>query len=136
MFEGVNEVAILVTSILSVAAGSVWYSPLLFGEQWMRAAGLEAKDLAMSTKQIFLRVVLGVVANLVLFYVLARFINASRTGGDSLWALGIALVLFLTASTMSTVIWEKRSWLYIIIHIGYAAVAIFGGLGVLAFWPW
>lgn len=136
MLESINEIAVLVSSILAIAIGSIWYSPLLFGTHWMRAAGLKDDDLVISQSQLIKLIGSAIVANLVLFNVLARTIAEFELVGTVIWSTALLLTLFLAAFTVSSVIWEKRPLSYVLIHIGYAAVVIFGGMGVIAYWPW
>ena len=136
MFDTINEIAVLVTAVLSVAMGSIWYSPLFFGEAWMRATGLSAADLSLSHKQLIGRVVAGIVAGFVFFLALAHAINLGREVGVSIWTIGALLVVLVGSLMVSFVLWEKRPLTYIYIHVGYASVVTFGGLMVLAYWPW
>ncbi len=136
MFENINEVAILVSSILAIAIGSVWYSPLLFGTKWMHAAGLTDSDLQISRAQLLKLVASAIVANLVLFYALAQLIARFDLEGETMWGTGVLLTIFLGGFIITSVIWEKRPISYVLIHIGYAAVVIFGGMAVIAYWPW
>ena len=41
--------SILVAAIVAFAIGSLWYSPLLFGKEWMALSGISTSD-ASSTK--------------------------------------------------------------------------------------
>lgn len=136
MFEQMNEVSVLVTAILGVAVGSIWYSPLLFGAMWMRAAGITSADLRVSGTRVVEWLVGALIANLVLFCVLAQFIMIAEKSGTSVWMIGFYVLIFLTASLSSAVIWEKRPIAYLCIHSGYTAIVVFGGLAVLAYWPW
>lgn len=136
MFDSVNEVSVLVTAILAVAVGSIWYSPLLFGDIWMRAVGITTDDLQATRSAMTRWVMSALLANLVLLFVLAEFIRIADLSGYSMWRIGAFVLIFIGASTASAVIWEKRPLSYLLIHTGYTAVVIFGGMSVIAFWPW
>lgn len=41
----VNYLAVLVCTIVAMALGALWYSPVLFGNAWMKAAGLKEEDI-------------------------------------------------------------------------------------------
>ena len=43
---GLNMLAVLVAAISGMVLGALWYSPVLFGKQWMAAIGESAEDFA------------------------------------------------------------------------------------------
>lgn len=136
MFENTNEIAILVSAILAIAIGSVWYSPLLFGNHWMRAAGLTEGDLE-SAKDTMLKSFAGaVVVNIILLYIIAQFVALSQLAGVSLKMIGSLLTAFLAAVMAGAIIWEQRPLSYLLINVGYSAVVLFGGMAVIWYWPW
>jgi hypothetical protein len=136
MVDGISEIAILVTAILAVAVGSVWYSPLCFGEAWMRAAGLKPDDLALPKERLLFLIVAGISANVSLLTVLGWFIVKAQSIQLSEFSVAGFLVVFIVSLMVSIVLWEKRPITYILIHTGYASIVIFGGITVLAYWPW
>jgi hypothetical protein len=136
MFAHINEVSVLVTAILAIAVGSIWYSPLLFGNIWMEAAGLKSTDLEMSGRTVVRSLMSAFIANLIFILAIAQFVDIAKASGASVWNIGFLLLLLLVASLSSAVIWEKRSFMYLVIHGGYSAFVIFGGIAVIAYWPW
>ena len=36
---GVNLIGILVATLIGMVLGAIWYSPMLFGKQWMKSIG-------------------------------------------------------------------------------------------------
>lgn len=136
MFENVNEAAVLVSVLLAMAVGSIWYSPLLFGKHWMRATGLTEADLEASKEKMPKLLVGAFVANLLLLYMIAQFVAFTQAAHKSLEVTATYLVLFLFAVMASAVIWEKKTLPYLFINVGYATVVVFGGMTVIWYWPW
>ncbi len=136
MFENINLIAVLVTAILSVAVGSIWYSPLLFGPLWMRGAGLTSDIDEMSTKKMIHTVILAVFVQGIFFSLVAQFIALSHNNTISLTQIGVLLAGLLVVSMMGSVIWEKRPVSYFLINAGYTVLILFGGVGIITFWPW
>ncbi|MGB2867306.1 MAG: DUF1761 domain-containing protein [Bacteroidota bacterium] len=71
----INYLAVLVSAVVSMVIGGLWYSPVLFGKQWMALMGMPEKppenfNPAPLYAQAF-------VASLVCYYVLARLIVAT-----------------------------------------------------------
>ena len=135
MFEQVNELAVLVSAILAVAVGSIWYSPLLFGPLWMKTIGQEI-EAELSKREMILASIKSIIAQAIFFFVVTQFIQISTTASISLATVGGLLLAFLSVSTLSLAIWEKRPISYVFVHAGYNAIVIFGGIGIIAYWPW
>lgn len=73
----INYLAVLVSAVVSMIIGSVWYGPL-FGKQFMHAMGFDAltpEKQAEMKKAMTMTYVVQFIASLVMFYVLARFIG-------------------------------------------------------------
>lgn len=137
ILEHVNELSVFVASVISVAVGSIWYSPLLFGKPWMQAAGLTIEDEELSTKEAVVLTAKAVLTQVVFFYVIAQLIAVSaKLDALTLPTLGVALALFLVSYMVSVVIWERRSLTYLSIHAGYSALALSIGISIIVYWPW
>jgi hypothetical protein len=135
MFEGINEVAILVTALLAVAVGSVWYSPVVFGNTWMKSLGMRPGDDVFPQKEMIVAVVKGMVTQIVFFTTLAILARDMATS-VSFMELAVLLLVLLATQLMHVVIWEKRPIAYFLVNFGYSVLILFGGLGVITFWPW
>lgn len=136
MFENINEISVLVTAVLAAAVGSIWYSPLLFGSVWMKSIGHTLEDGEFPKDQMLVATCKGVLAQVVLFFILAKYIAWAGAADISLWMVGVSFLLLLGAQTIQGVIWEKRALAYFWVQMGYLALVIFGGIAVIAYWPW
>ena len=68
-----NYLAILVAAVAGMIVGALWYSPLLFGNVWMKLMGLGRKQLqAAKKKGMGKSYFLSFVALLVMAYVISR----------------------------------------------------------------
>jgi hypothetical protein len=47
----INYLAVLVAALVSMVIGGLWYSPLLFGNIWMKLSGITQKDVEKAKKQ-------------------------------------------------------------------------------------
>jgi Protein of unknown function (DUF1761) len=134
--SNVNEIAILVSALLALAVGSIWYSPLVFGKLWQKAAGLTDADLELSQSAFLRSLSVAFISNIVVLSVIAHLIRFADTYAISGMRLMIGAIILLGASVASMVVWEKRSLMYFIIHVGYAALVVILGFVVLTYWPW
>lgn len=132
----VNEIAILVSTLLAIAVGSIWYSPLVFGKHWQKAAGLTDADLEL-TKPMFLRLLsVAFVSNVCMLFALAHAVRFADMYDVPILHLIASIVVLLGGSVVSMVVWEKRSYMYFAIHIGYIALVATLGVLVISYWPW
>lgn len=136
MLENIPEVPILVSSLLAIAIGSIWYSPIVFGKYWMRAIGFSEDDLDISEKHMAKLLSFGFFAHIILFFALAKFVARATAFEEPIWPVAGLLVLLLGAAMAVSVIWERRPLSYLCINIGYSAIVVFGGMSVIAYWPW
>jgi hypothetical protein len=135
MFYPVQEIALVVTALLGLAVGSIWYSPFLFGTKWFRAAGLTLEDIAHET-HIYARIVFAAfVGNLAFVYALSQILAALPEGMGAMETT-VLLTLIVVPLFVSTLVWEKRTPIYFFIHTGFIVVYLVLSITVLTFWPW
>ncbi len=75
--SNVNWVAVIVSAIVSMVIGSLWFGPL-FGKKFMHAMGMDTwtpEKQAEMKKSMTMSYVLQLVGSIVMFYVLAHFIG-------------------------------------------------------------
>ncbi len=134
MLDQINEVAVVVSAILCVAIGSIWYSPLVLGGLWIRAVGSTVPE--VSQEENFFSIGKGIVAHILFSAVIAVCIQISIVNTIPLVHMTVLLSLFLVAYMVSTVAWEKHSFVRILINAGYGVLTTFVSVGIIAYWPW
>jgi hypothetical protein len=72
MDGSVNYLAVVIAALAYYAGGALWYSPVLFGKQWMALVGLTEEKIAEQKKDAWKSYVTSLVAALVISYGLAR----------------------------------------------------------------
>jgi len=135
MLENINEVAVLVTAILAVAVGSVWYSPIAFGEIWMRSIGITPEDEVMSKKEMNIAILKGIINQIIFFFAVTILVLNSNES-TSIWEFAGLLVIILATQLYSSVLWEKKNFSYFLINIGYTVLVLIAGLAIITYWPW
>lgn len=68
-----NYWAIIVSAIVSMALGALWYSPLLFGKMWMTLMGMKKED--VKKEEANKAYAITTVGALVLAYVMSHFVD-------------------------------------------------------------
>jgi hypothetical protein len=107
----INFVAVFVAAIASMVIGAFWYSPVLFGNAWIKLSGMSKKDIEKA-KQGGMggKYFLGFVASLVMAYVLSYFVDyagavvALEGAQVGFWVwLG-----FIAPVQLGVVLWENK----------------------------
>ncbi len=132
----VNEIAVLTASLLALALGSIWYSPLVFGRHWQKSVGLTDTDLTISNPVLVKSLAVALLSNGAVLFVIAHLVRLRDTYSFSNIELGVSITILLVASVANMVVWEKRSFMYFLIHLGYALLIVCMGIVVFTYWPW
>ena len=133
----INYLAVLLSAVLSMIIGSLWYSPILFGNIWMKAGGLTLKDMEKAKKKgmgklyfaafIGALVIAFILAHFVQYVTANNFVEGMQTG-FWLWLGFVAPVL------LGSVLWENKPVKYYIINVAYWFVNLILMGGILAAW--
>lgn len=136
MVVAINYLAVLVAAIASMVVGGLWYSPLLFGKQWMKMMKFNEKDLPKMKEQAKKSYVLQFVSSLVLAYVLAHFMDYLGVT-DALGALQAAFWIWLgfkATGEIGSVLWEGKSWSLFLLNTAHSFVTLAVMSLILALW--
>ena len=136
----VNYWAVIVATIASMVMGFVWYGPL-FGKAWIKEMGWTEEAMAAAkAKGMAKQYALMALGSLVMSFVLAHAVvfassymqvtglSAGLQAGFWNW-LG-----FIVPVTLSSVLWEGKSWKLWFLNIGYYLVALLVMGSILAIW--
>lgn len=116
--------AVLAATTASMVIGTVWYTPKVFGNAWMRLAGITPP--ADYKREMYKGILIGFVGSLIRAYVLAQFVYILASM-DWMEALVVAFWIWLgfTATVLVNVVaWEGKSWKLFLIHGGYHFVTL------------
>ena len=67
-----NYLAVFIAALIYYGGGALWYSPLLFGKQWMVLVGLSEENLRETKKDAWKSYSTSFIAALIISYGLAR----------------------------------------------------------------
>lgn len=117
-----NWLAIIVAALSTFLIGGLWYSPLLFGKQWMSENNFTEDELKKSNMpKVF---GLTFLFSFVMAFNLAMFLNDSKTtiswGAIAGFLAGfgwVAMSIFVIGQ------FERRTTRYMLIHAGYVTIS-------------
>ena len=132
----ISHLAIVLALAAAAVVSSVWYSPFLFGKQWLElrnANSVGVADMAMPAWKI----AVDLVRELVVVYVLARLVNGlgivdwkgALSLGFWVW-LGFPVQMLVGAS-----LWDNKPWTLDLIHAGDWLMKMLLISLILAKWP-
>ena len=133
----INYLAVFTVAIISMVVGGLWFSPMLFGKQWMALSGMTDASMAEAKKKGMTKAyALQFVASLVMACVLAHFlgyagattVSAGLQGGFWAW-LG-----FIAPVTLGSVLWEGKSWKLWVLSNGHYLIVLLIAGAVLSVW--
>ncbi len=136
----VNWLAIIVSAVVYMAIGYVWYSDMLFGKQYRKLMGVSESSMKPGTDFMVKMMVLGTVSAIIMAYVLSHNIVFSGTylgtSGVMLglmtgfwnW-LGYQVIIFINGY-----LYEKKSIKLTIINASYMLIALLVMGVILALW--
>lgn len=136
----VNYLAILISALISMVLGSLWYSPVLFGNKWMKLMGMTKESMENNPsmkKEMGIAYSVTFIGSLIMAYVLAHLIQ-QYAHADTAWTgaqTGFWIWLgFFATSALNGVFFEKRKWDLYFINVGYYLVLLILMGMLLAVW--
>ncbi|MBZ5859028.1 DUF1761 domain-containing protein [Flavihumibacter profundi] len=123
--SSINWLAVLVAGLSGFATGGIWYSPALFGKQWMKDSQLTEADIKNGNKaKIFgFTAIFSLVmaANLAIFLVDTPQMKTDLTWGAT---AGFLAGIWTFCAIAIHSLFELKSWRHILINGGYSLVAL------------
>ncbi|KKB13219.1 hypothetical protein VE25_03155 [Devosia geojensis] len=128
----INWLAVIAAALSMFVVGAIWYSPMLFGRAWQRAAGLSEEDARRGNMPLIFGLAfvltLLMAANLAFFLghqaSLDFAIGASLAAGLGWAAFGLSIVA----------LFERRPLAYFLINGGYLTVGFLVMGLILGLW--
>ncbi|HAV11443.1 MAG TPA: hypothetical protein DCX32_02775 [Candidatus Moranbacteria bacterium] len=131
-----NLWAILVAALANLIIGSLWYSPLMFGNMWMRLMGIDPRDSSGMKKGAAKAMFFSFLGALVMAYVMALVVSFS--GVTSLLnAIEVAFWLwlgFVAVTSISSVLYEKKRVEIYILSVIYYLIAMIAMVIIITLW--
>jgi hypothetical protein len=133
----VNFEIIFLAAIIGMAVGALWYSPLLFGNAWMKASGMTKNDLDKSKKKgmkkIYLAVFMGtLVTSYVLAFLLKLIAVVNIVDGVK---VGVLLWLGMAVPIMfGEILWGNKTKMFFLIKVFHNLVVMILMSVILSAW--
>lgn len=135
--DPMNIWPILTASVAAFGIGALWYSPILFGKEWMSLMKISDSDVAKAkASSMWLLYGIHIIFTIVSFAVLGFLVVASgsRSGGDGAF---IGFLVWLGAMLpigVSQLLWEKRPFKLVAINMVNLLIAYMIGGAIVGAW--
>lgn len=137
MMGDVNLLAVLLAAVAQMALGFLWYSPVLFGNPWMKLMGMTKDSMTKAkSKGMQKTYMVSMLAALVTAYVLANVMGMLGTVGlPDAWQTAFWLWLgFVGPVQLTDVLFNNKSMNLYAINTGYQLAGLLAMATVLALW--
>lgn len=134
----INLLAVLVAAVASMIIGGLWYSPLLFGKQWMKLSGMSKQKIkkAKTNGKVGRSYFISFLMTLVACYVLAHFVIyvTASTFADGAQLAFWAWLGFEVPLALNETLWGGKSFKLFVLNAAHHLVALVVAAGILATW--
>lgn len=137
MISSIHAWPIIVASIVAFGIGALWYSPILFGKEWMALMKMTDADMsAESTKGMWKLYVSQFVITLITFSVLGFFVafTGSRTAGDGAFLGFLVWLGFSATESVGEILWRKTPLKMVLISSISTLVIYLVGGAIIGAW--
>jgi len=126
MQADINFFAVIVGAVMNMIVGFVWYSPQVFGKQWMKAIGKKQKDFENMKGEANKAYALSFVGALVMSFVLAHVVYyVGSTNFIEGFIIGFLMWLgFVAPISFNSCLFEKKPQGLVLINTGYYLAAL------------
>jgi hypothetical protein len=127
----VNLIAVIVAAVVNMVVGSLWYSKMMFANQWMKLTGKSMANMKGANQAMVMMAVVSLVEAYILAVVISAFGAIDLLGGAK---VGFWIWLgFVVTTRASDILFEKRPAKLYQINVGYELVAFILMGAVIAF---
>ena len=116
--QNINLWAVSLAAITNVVIGSFWYSPFIFGKNWMHEKGF-TEETFKKGHPIWLILLLSFLFGFVGAMSMAFFLTPESTTLSGAGMGALVSLVWISASKANTALFENTSFKLILIHAGY-----------------
>lgn len=120
-FADINYWAVLIVTLVTMVLGFLWYSPVLFGNAWMKQIGLKKENMSGGSPFTYVLTALTALGGAFLLAVLLSFADERTIGAGVL--IGLLMGLSIALKIGMNYLFESRTVGLFLITAGYHLVS-------------
>ncbi len=128
---------VIVASLAAFGIGSLWYSPFVFGKQWMALSGIKASDMTEESKRGMWKLyAIQFATSVVTFGIIGFFVAAigGGTAGDGAFLGLLAWIGFPAMAAIGEALWTKKPWKLALITLSCTLISWIVGGAIIGGW--
>jgi hypothetical protein len=133
----INYLPILVASLVSFAISSLWYSPMLFGKEWLALRKISETEIAdIQARGVWKSYLAQFIMTLITFSVLAFVVSMAetRSSSDDAFLGLLAWLGFIVPISLSSWLWKKESFTLVMIDAVNNLIVLTIGGAIIGAW--
>ena len=129
----VNFWAVILAGFSYLIVGALWYSPLLFGKQWMKLNGFTDEDFK-SKKPMWMITLVSFLSAVVASFAISLIMGEHSNGPFGAIIGACIAVFFISMSKLMKVLFENQPLRLFFIHAGFDIVAYMMLGAIVGYW--
>ncbi|MBS3070950.1 DUF1761 domain-containing protein [Candidatus Pacearchaeota archaeon] len=137
----INHTAVIVSAVISFLIGWIWYSPLLFGNLWIKMSKFTKAQINAGKKRgmkgMLPQMLFGFLSTLVMIYTLVILIEIFEaiTIVAGIFVAFLVWVGFIATTMLGMILWEGKPFaLYLINSVHYLVVLLISSVILVLWW--
>lgn len=133
----INIWSVIVATIVAFVIGAIWYSPILFGREWLSLIGHSQKEVDdFKKKGVIKFYIIQLIITFITFCILGFAMTAlsTKTGSDGAFIGVLAWLGFILPFGISAIIWEHRSFKLVLIDTVNLLLSLVVGGAIIGTW--
>src|SRR5690554_1370079 len=126
----VNYWGVIVSAIVFMVVGSIWYSPKVFFNTWLKLSGLKEEDIGMG-RAIGGSVVIALITSFIMDILVQATSSADVASG---LLLGIIISIIAAGVIASSALYSKTGLKVYLISTGYQVIVLTASAIILSIW--
>jgi hypothetical protein len=129
----VNLWAVILAGISYLILGMLWYSPLLFGNKWIKLKGFTDEDFK-TNKPMWMITLLSFLSAAVASLVISLILGPNPNGPFGAIIGACIAVFFISMSKLTSVLFENQPVRLYLLHAGFDVVAFMLMGAIIGYW--
>ena len=132
-FAKVNIWSVILAGFSYLLIGALWYSPLLFGKQWIRLNGFTDEDFK-SNKPMWMITLLSFLSACVASFVISMVLGPNSNAPFGAIIGACIAISWVTMSKLTNVLFENQPVKLFLLHAGFDLVSFMAMGAIVAYW--
>ena len=133
----INFWPIVVSAVVAFCIGALWYSPMLFGKEWMSLSKMTDADMAAAkARGMWKSYLTQFIASLITFSVLGFLVTATNavSAVDGAFLALIVWLGFVAMDSVGALLWERKPFKLVMINTVGTLITLLIGGAIIGAW--